>query len=209
MAPLGSWLCPEPGVAALPAPPPAGPAAGAPGTWTRAQPPRGKMLRSGEERGEAASQGCTGCLGCPPSLWGPAGWRVAPHTLGGSGFGGGFHLFVVGVMWGEPARGAGGFKHRGAGLWGTPGSQEAMDGLKRVAQARAELGMVAGRLSASLLCSRQGKAAQQGGSAGRQPRSCAQSQALCALHRLPKAKNPTALSKAAPQMGYSTSPELP
>lgn len=41
-----------------------------------------------------------------------------------------------------------------------------MDGLKRVAQARAELGMVAGRLSASLLCSRQGKAAQQGGSPG-------------------------------------------
>lgn len=51
-APLGSWLCPEPGGAALPAPPPAGPAAGAAGTWTRAQPPRGKVLRSGEERGE-------------------------------------------------------------------------------------------------------------------------------------------------------------
>lgn len=33
-----------------------------------------------------------------------------------------------------------------------------------MAPARAELGLVASQLSASLLCSRQGKAAQQGGS---------------------------------------------
>lgn len=58
-----------------------------------------------------------------------------------------------------------------------------------MAPARAELGPVAGQLSASLLCSRRGKAAQQGGDL------CpyAWNWALSALHGLPKAKHPTVL----------------
>lgn len=38
--------------------------------------------------GGTASQGCTGCLSCPPSLRGPAGQHAAPHTWGEAGFGG-------------------------------------------------------------------------------------------------------------------------
>lgn len=204
MAPLGSWLCPEPGVAALPAPPPAGPAAGAPGTWTRAQPPRGKMFRSGEERGEAASQGCTGCLGCPPSLWGPAGWRAAPHTLGGSGFGVSPPLCCRCDV-GRASQGSRRLQTPGCWALGHP-REPGGDGWAEkggTSQGRARDG---GRPALSIPPLLQ---TGEGSSAGRQPPFCAQSQALRALHRLPKAKNPTALSKAAPQMGYSTSPELP
>lgn len=165
MAPLGSWLCPEPGVAALPAPPPAGPAAGAPGTWTRAQPPRGKMLRSGEERGEQHRRAARGASAAHLPCGALRGGVRHPTPWGAQDLGG-FPPLCCRCDVGRASQGSRRLQTPGAGLWGTPGSQEAMDGLKRVAQARAELGMVADQLSASLLCSRQGKAAQRGGSPG-------------------------------------------
>lgn len=80
-----------------------------------------------------------------------------------------------------------------------------MDGPKWVARARAELGTVAGRLSASLLRSRQGKAARRGGSL--RPVHGAGLSALST--GCPKQKNRQLFPWGAPRMGYSTSPEIP
>lgn len=117
-----------------------------------------------ERRGGSSIAGLHGVPRLPTFLVGPCGVVCGTPHLGGLRIWGGSPPLCCRCDVGRASQGSRRLQTPGAGLWGTPGSQEAMDGLKRVARARAELGMVAGQLSASLLRSRQGKATQQGGS---------------------------------------------